>query len=105
MIACPTAVVCSRDLGRAIDGDPGRAPGLMEQRARLSIGWHGPPTSGIAVLLIGHRLWVADELDGQAPRRPRVDKPIALPGLRSRQRVGAGHEVHPMAAHMLRSSV
>ena len=55
----------------------------QEQCARLSIGWHGPPTAAVAVLLIGHRRRVADEFNGQAPWRPRVDEPIALSGLGS----------------------
>src|SRR5215212_11874035 len=66
----------------------------MVKCARLSIGRHGLPTTSVTLPLIGHRRRVADEFDGQAPRRPRVDKSVALPGLRSWQRIWTGHEVH-----------
>jgi hypothetical protein len=38
----------------------------------------------VAMLVVGHLRRVADEFNGQAPRRPSVDEPVALPGLRSR---------------------
>jgi hypothetical protein len=57
------------------------------------------------VLLIGHRLWVADEFNGQAPWRACVDEPIAFSGLRSWQWVRAGHEIHSVAAQVFRCGV
>src|SRR5215211_6368540 len=66
---------------------------------------HGPPPPAIALLLIGHRCRITDEFDGQPPRRPSIDKAVALPGLRSWQWVGAGHEVHPVSAHVFHCCV
>src|SRR5215211_3589960 len=82
-----------------------RHSGEHGQRAGLSTGWHGPPTAGVAVPLIGHRRRVADEFDGQAPWRPSINEAVSLPGLRSRQRVGAGHELHSMMAEVLHGGV
>jgi hypothetical protein len=72
---------------------------------RLSIGWHGPPTAGVAVLLIEHRRRVADEFNGQAPWRPGINEPVALPSLRPWQGIRAVEQLHPVPLQVLHGGV